>query len=111
LLYPDKIPPNNSKLLPPLNVIPRLGLHPNVVTVRARIDDFVTKLWPKIEEFFNTPRLAHWSPPKSASEDAQKFYQALAIPLVNDKPSLLLHELLEHSSPNGEMLFNSGKHK
>jgi len=78
--------------------------------VRAKIDGFLTTLQPKIEEFFNKPRLAHWRPPTSASEDVQEFYQALGIPLFNDKPCLLLHELREHPNPNGEMLFN-GKHK
>jgi len=44
----------------------------------------------------------------SASEDVQEFYQALGIPLFNDKPCLLLHNFA-NIQPNGEMLFN-GKH-
>jgi hypothetical protein len=78
------------------NAISRLRSRPNVVAVGANIEEFVTTLQPEIEELFNTPSLAHWIPPELASKDAQEFYQALAIPLVNDKPSLLLHELREH---------------
>ena len=96
--------PYRSSKCPPRVTIRTLG------TVRSRIDEFETVLRPKLEEFFKTQSLAHWSPPKSASEEAQKFYQALAIPLVNGTPSLLFHELRKDPNPNGQILFE-GKNK
>ncbi|CAG8615906.1 3695_t:CDS:2, partial [Acaulospora colombiana] len=75
-LHPDETP------LPSLDQSPDLGASPDLFIVRSKIDEFLAQLRPKIKKFLESPRLPNWSPPEGASEEAQTFYQELAIPLI-----------------------------
>ncbi|PVF96380.1 hypothetical protein CPB86DRAFT_874942 [Serendipita vermifera] len=106
-----RTPPNRPSPLPSLNESPQSGPRRDINTVQNSIDEFIaTELRPKIEEFFRSPRLPHWSPAGLASEETQKFYQELAIPLVWGEPSLLFQNLRENPNPNGDRLFEK-RHK
>jgi len=61
--------------------------------VQARIDDFTDTLRPKIRDFLTKPRFPIWLPPESVDDETRRFYNDLGVPLVNRKPSLLLHDL------------------
>jgi hypothetical protein len=44
-------------------------------------------------------------PPASVNQEIRNFYSSLSIPLLNNKPSLLLHELGNTPNPNVQGLF------
>jgi len=90
-------------LTPEQNGVPQ---YTSIETAMALIGRFCSEnLRPKIQEFFNNPPALDWVPPISADEETQKFYQGLQIPLVNDKPSLLLHGLGKSPNPIVDNLF------
>ncbi|CAG8684846.1 10128_t:CDS:2, partial [Acaulospora colombiana] len=98
-------PQNHPSAFPILNLSPDLGKTEDIDTVRTKIERFLTELRPKIKQFLNSPQEAYWSPPKNTSEEIQRFYEVLAIPLVNNEPSLLFHKLRDTPNPNRDILF------
>jgi len=69
------------------------------------IDQFIKELRHRINDFLESPRLTNWTPPESAGEETRRFYNDLAIPFVNNGPSLLLHDLGKYPSPYSDILF------
>jgi len=78
--------------------------------VQARVDDFTYTLRPKIRDFLTKPRLPTWLPPKSVDDETRRFYNDLGVPLVNGKPSLLLHNLGVTPNSNADYLFQGQNH-
>jgi hypothetical protein len=99
-------PPNHPSSLPNLNTTPEHTGPPDLTKVTASIDEFLKILRPMIREFLINPSLPNWVPPESVDNETRDFYTALAVPLVNDKPSLLLHKLGDTLDPNVDNLFN-----
>jgi hypothetical protein len=79
--------------------------------IRNSIDAYVLGLKPRIEQYLKATQLQAWEPPQSADEDTRQFYVDLAIPMVQDKPSLLLHNLQNTSNPHSDRLFKQKKHR
>ncbi|KAH9024240.1 hypothetical protein EDB84DRAFT_1273977 [Lactarius hengduanensis] len=77
-------------------------------TRKISVHDFLENLHLEIEEFLTHPRLPVWTPPETVDTDTRQFYHDLAIPKINDKPSLLLHNLSSRANPNVGTLFQSG---
>jgi len=106
-----KTPPKSPTSLPNLKTTPLQNGRPvcsDLATVKAAIDDFVKELRPKIQDFLNINScLPNWEPPESVDDNTREFYKGLAIPLVNDKPNLLLHNLGNTPNPNADTLFQS----
>jgi hypothetical protein len=101
-------PPNRPASLPAFKTTPVLNGYPvylDLATVKALIDDFIEGLRPQIRDFLTKPRLPNWVPPESVDDETREFYSSLAIPLVNGKPSLLLHNLGRNPEPNVDNLF------
>jgi hypothetical protein len=79
--------------------------------IRYSIDAYVTGLADRIKQYLQTTQLPVWGPPQSADEDTREFYVNLAIPMVKDEPSLLLHNLQNTSNPHSDRLFMNKKHR
>ncbi|KAH9038699.1 hypothetical protein EDB85DRAFT_1860381, partial [Lactarius pseudohatsudake] len=71
------------------------------------VHDFLKNLHLEIEEFLTHPHLPVWTPPETVDTDTCQFYHDLAIPKINDKPNLLLHNLSSRANPNVGTLFQS----
>jgi hypothetical protein len=91
------------------SLTPKGSIEPLYDTVRAKLGDYIEGFCPKIKAFLMQEHLPPWLLLNSTNKQTQLFYNELSIPMVNDRPSLLLHNLQEHPNPNGEMLFG-GKH-
>lgn len=80
--------------------------------VEALIGDVINTLRPKIRDFLTKPRLPTWLPPaKSVDGETLRFYGSLKVPLVNGKPSILLHDLCRPANSNADNLFQAQKHR
>ncbi len=89
----------------------RAALSNDPETLEASINKFREELRPKILQFFTEPRLPTWLPPKGGADEAtQRWYEGLGIPLVNNKPNLLLHQLGDIRNPNVDGIFK-GEHR
>jgi hypothetical protein len=79
------------------------------ITPPLNVEEFLFQLVPHIESFFSNPRLPVWTPPSDVDDATKRFYSDLAIPFVNGKPNLLLHNLLNNPSPNlnGNKMFHN----
>jgi len=82
-----------------------------MATVTARIADFTASLRPQIADFLTNPRLELWHPPSSVDDETRRFYHDLAIPRLNEKPSLLLHKLGFDPNPSIGQLFQGLDHR
>ena len=83
----------------------------NEATIRARIIEYTDSLRPKIRDFLTNPRLPTWLPPDSVDDATRQFYSNLGVPLVNGKPSILLHALGVIPNPNANELFQGSRHR
>jgi len=97
--------------VPILHVTPENPKYDDKATVQARIDDFISILKPQIRDFLSKPRLSTWLPPESVDDETRQFYNNLTVPLVNKKPSLLLHNLGVTPNSNVDNLFQGQKHR
>jgi hypothetical protein len=85
---------------------PEIGQSPDIPTVQDKITMFVEDdLRPTIRAFFKTPPLPHWKPPENVDDEIKGFYDTVKIPVVRNKPNLLLHNLRNSSNPHAEALF------
>ena len=71
---------------------------------------FLERLRPKIKEFLTNPHFPMWMPPETVDTNIHQFYHNLAIPKMNDKPNLLLHNISSGTNPNVDTLFQNGAH-
>ena len=69
------------------------------------IEGYRDLLRPQIREFLSNTALPKWMPPESVDNETRNFYNGISIPLFNNKPSLLFHELGKTSNPNVHNLF------
>lgn len=80
--------------------------------VEVLIGDVMNTLCPKIRDFLVKPRLPIWLPPaESVDEETARFYASLKVPLVNGKPSILLHDLCGSANPYADNVFQGQKHR
>jgi hypothetical protein len=100
------ITPENKSRVPP--IMPEKGLW-DIATRKEAINSFLEELRPKVKEFLTSHRrLPVWMPPETVDANTRQFYDNLAIPRINDKPNLLLHNLGSETNPNGDTLFKNG---
>jgi hypothetical protein len=67
-------------------------------------------LRPAVEEFITNPEPPIWVPPNNATPSNREFLINLQIPLYNEKPSLLLHDLHARNVDEIKEHFGSTKH-
>ncbi|CAG7849790.1 SubName: Full=Uncharacterized protein {ECO:0000313/EMBL:CCA72955.1} [Serendipita indica DSM 11827] len=75
------------------NISPRVRLS----TAQRQITDFLDGIRAEIKIFLQSvPHFDFWAPPDHVEPEIRIFYEKLKIPMVNGKPSLLLHNLGTH---------------
>jgi hypothetical protein len=100
--------------VPVFHTSPLLGegdRRPDQHAIEARIADFTNSLRPKIREFLTNPPLRTWVPPETVDDETREFYSGLQIPLVNGKPSVLLHDVGGIPNPNANSLFQGSAYQ
>lgn len=103
-------PPNRPGDLPQLNITPPSAKGTTYDTATSLIKIFLVELNEKIESFLTRPRQC-WMPPDSVDEETRQFYANLNIPSINEKPSLLTHNLDTEYNPNVDDLFRAKQHQ
>ena len=102
LYYSDLVIPLVRNVLDPIT--------PSEPAFPSQVKELVRRLRLDLKGFF---RRSHpvWLPRGNPDIETTQFYRDLAVPLVKNKPSLLLHDIGVNSNPHADDLFKPGNNR